>query len=202
MSHLDDLIQRLCPNGVEYRPLADVCLSVSSGGTPDSSVDVYYDGDVPWLRTAEVDFRDIYSTERMITELGLRNSSAKWVAEDSVIVALYGATAGKVAVNKIPLTTNQACCNLVINPDLALYRFIYYTIASRYEELLALREGAQPNLSSQKVRSLRIALPPLEVQREIVRILDKVTKLEAELEARRKQYEHYRDKLLTFKELV
>ena len=67
-------------------------------------------------------------TENYISELGLKNSSAKLIPENSVIVAMYGQgdTAGRVSVNKIPLTTNQACCNLLINENISTYKFIYY----------------------------------------------------------------------------
>ena len=93
--------------------LGDIALKIFSGGTPQSTKEEYYQGNIPWLNTGEVKNTRIYQTEKYITELGLQNSSAKWVKIDSVIIALYGATAGKVAINKIPLTTNQACCNII-----------------------------------------------------------------------------------------
>ena len=91
-----------------YR-IGDICKRVCSGGTPKSTEPSYYDGDIPWLNTKEVNFNRICSTEKHITQSGLENSSAKWIDENSVIVAMYGATAAKVAINAIPLTTNQAC---------------------------------------------------------------------------------------------
>ena len=86
-----------------------------SGGTPNSRIESYYNGTIPWLNTKEIDFNRIYSTEKTITDDGLANSSAKWVPKHAVIVAMYGATAAKVAYTEIDLTTNQACCNLVID---------------------------------------------------------------------------------------
>ena len=193
---------------VRWSTLGEVSSKVSSGGTPPSGREAYYGGDIPWLRTQEVDFGPVYSTSMTITEDGLRNSSAKWIPKHCVIVAMYGATAAKAAINEIPLTTNQACCNLQIDPMQADYRYVFFWVASQYERLRSLGEGSQSNLNAKKVKDFPIPVPPLEKQREIVALLDKFdalvndlsTGLPAELAARRKQYEYYRDKLLTFKE--
>ena len=90
------------------QPLENLCLYATSGGTPATNDPSLYDGDIPWLRTQEVNFNFITGTEITITEAGLEKSAAKWIPENSVIVALYGNSAGRVAVNKIRLTTNQA----------------------------------------------------------------------------------------------
>ena len=132
MSKIDALIQELCPNGVELTRLGNICKRVVSGGTPKAGIVEYYGGNIPWLRTQEVDWNDIYDVSIKITEEGLKNSSAKWIPKNCVIVAMYGATAGKVAINKIELTTNQACCNLEINPSKALYRYVYHWLCKSY----------------------------------------------------------------------
>ena len=203
----DDLLT--CPEGGTWTTLGEVCTKVSSGGTPTSGKSQYYGGRIPWVRTQEVDFGTIHETGMTITEEGLANSSAKWIPEHSVIVAMYGATAAKVAINEIPVTTNQACCNLQIDPEMANYRYVFYWIANRYLELKSLGEGSQSNINSKKVKSFPIQLPPRDEQDRIVELLDKFDALvndlsvglPAELDARRKQYEYYRDWLLTFKEL-
>ena len=154
-----------------YR-LGDLCKRVCSGGTPKSTEPTYYDGDIPWLNTKEINFNRIYSTERCITQKGLDNSSAKWIDTNCVIVAMYGATAAKVAINKIPLTTNQACCNLSIDENLADYRFVYYWLCNNYSELASLANGgAQQNLNAQQIKDFEISLPSLEEQRRIAGIL-------------------------------
>ena len=194
---------------VERKTLADVCSKISSGGTPTATNKEYYNGNIPWLRTQEVDWKNIYDTEIKITETGLKNSSAKWIPENCVIVAMYGATAAKVAINKIPLTTNQACCNLQVNPNIALYRYVFHWLCYKYNELKQLGQGSQSNINAGIIKNYPILLPPLEEQERIVAILDRFDKLcndisqglPAEIEARKKQYEYYRDKLLTFKEL-
>lgn len=195
---------------VEWSTLGGISARVSSGGTPSSDRTEYYGGDIPWLRTQEVDYVDICSTGLTITEEGLRNSSAKWIPANCVIVAMYGATAAKVAINTIPLTTNQACCNLQIDESQAEYRYVFHWISKEYERLKSLGEGSQSNLNAQRVKNYPIPLPTLPEQKRIVSILDSFDALvndlsiglPAELAARRKQYEYYRDRLLTFEELA
>lgn len=192
---------------VKWKKMSEVCKNICSGGTPLTSKAEYYDGNIPWLRTQEVDYCEIHSTLRNITQLGLDNSSAKMIPANCVIVAMYGSTAAKVAINKISLCTNQACCNLEIDEDKALVRYVYQWICKQYEVLKAMGEGSQHNINAQKVKDFKIPIPSLEEQHRIVSILDRFESLTtslqsglpAEIVARRQQYEHYRDKLLTFK---
>ncbi len=115
MNKIEELIEKLCPNGVEYKKISEISIKISSGGTPNTSRTEYYNGNIPWLRTQEIDFGNILDTYVKITKLGLEKSSAKLIPANCVILAMYGATVGKVATNKIPLTTNQACCNIEVD---------------------------------------------------------------------------------------
>lgn len=155
--------------------VGDVCKYTTSGGTPRTSVASYYEPPtVPWLKTKEVNYCRIYQTESYISQEGLDNSSAKLIPENSVIVAMYGQgdTAGRVAINKIPVSTNQACCNLIIDPEKADYEFVYYALSTLYEKLVSLKNGgAQPNLNAQIIRSVEIPFPPLETQHKIAAFL-------------------------------
>lgn len=188
--------------------MKDICKNITSGGTPLTSKGEYYNGSIPWLRTQEVNWRDIYETDIKITEEGLINSSAKWIPKNCVIVAMYGATTARVGINKIPLTTNQACCNLQIDELKANYRYVFHWLSKEYENLKGLGEGSQSNINSKKVKDYPIPIPPLSEQERIVSILDRFDALvndtsiglQAEIVARRKQYEYYRNKLLTFAE--
>ena len=183
---------------VEWKTLGEICEKVCSGGTPLTSHSKYYEGNIPWLRTQDIDWQEIHDTEIKITEEAIANSSAKLIPKNCVIVAMYGATAAKACINKIPLTTNQACCNLQIDEKQAHYKYAYYWICNEYERLRAQGEGSQSNLNAKKIKSYPIPVPPLRVQARIVDILDKFTQLEAELEARNKQYDFYRNRLLDF----
>ena len=192
---------------VKWMKIMDVCSSICSGGTPSTSNRSYYEGNIPWLRTQEVDWTEIYDTSIKISQEALDNSSAKMIPANCVIVAMYGATAAKVAINRIPLCTNQACCNLEINENVVLIKYVYQWLCKEYEKLKSLGEGSQHNINAQKVKKYPIPIPPLSEQERIVSILDRFealttdlqSGLPAEIEARRKQYEYYREKLLSFK---
>lgn len=192
---------------VKWMTLGEVSVNVCSGGTPSTSNKKYYQGHIPWLRTQEVDWKDVSATKIKISEDAIKNSSAKIIPPNCVIVAMYGATAGKTCINKIPLTTNQACCNLEINKDIALYKYVYYWLYKEYYKLKALGEGSQSNISGKKIKSYAIPIPPLSEQQRIVSILDKFESLvndlseglPAEITVVQEQYEYYRNKLLTFK---
>jgi len=155
----------------EYK-LGEVALKMTSGGTPKTSESAYYNGGIPWLNTKEVNFNRISKTEKNISELGLSNSSAKWIPKYSVIVAMYGATAGKVAYSLINLTTNQACCNVTVDKKKADSLFMYYYLQSSYVELENLACGAaQQNLSVGVISNFPVLLPPLAQQEFIAGVL-------------------------------
>lgn len=155
--------------------IVDLCKNVISGGTPTTSVKEYYEGGtIPWLKTTEVHKEIIRQTDTHITEKGLKNSSAKLVPANSIIVAMYGdgGTAGKAALTKIPLSTNQACCNLIIDPKKADYGFVYYYLKISYESLVNLKlGGSQQNLNTQVIKNFPITVPDLPTQQRIAGIL-------------------------------
>ena len=191
---------------VAWKKISEICTNICSGGTPPRDKSDYFIGNIPWLRTQEVNWTEIYDTELKISEEAVKNSSAKIIPSNCVIVAMYGATAAKACINKIELTTNQACCNLQIDSGKALYKYVYYWICNNYIKLKCLGEGSQNNLNAKKIKDFIIPIPPLSEQQRIVSILDRFealttdlqSGLPAEIEARRQQYEYYRNKLLTF----
>lgn len=157
--------------------IEDICIKVTSGGTPKTTNEAFYNPrEVPWLKTAEVNYGRIYDTETYISKEGLARSSAKLIPENSVIIAMYGQgdTAGRVAINKIPLCTNQACCNLIINHDIADYEYVYYVLSTLYNKLVSLKNGgAQPNLNTGIIKAVKIPFPDLTTQHKIAQILSK-----------------------------
>lgn len=196
----------------DWASLDAICVSVRSGGTPLATRAEFYGGEIPWLRTQEVRYADIADTEMRITDAGLARSAAGWVPANSVIVAIFGAgvTRGRVAINKIPLTTNQHCCSLIIDPVKANYRFVYHWLTHQYDDLRSRGQGNRSELNMGIIKAYPIPLPPLAEQDRVVAALDSFDSLvndlssglPAELAARRKQYEYYRNKLLTFEEAV
>ncbi len=199
---------------VEWKTLGDVTKKWYSGGTPTAGKAEYYEnGDIPWLRTQEVKFSDINSTEIKITQAALKNSAAKWIPENCVIIAISGATAGRSAINKIPLTTNQHCGCLEIDDTKALYRYVFHWVSFNYENIKSLGQGARGDLNSTIIKNFKLPIPyatdpdkSLKEQARIVEILDKfdtltnsITEgLPREIELRQKQYEYYRDMLFSF----
>ena len=158
MSELNKLLEGV---EVEWKTLGEVAIKISSGGTPNTGVSSYYGGNISWLRTQEVGYGNIWDTEIKITEEGLKNSSAKIIPENCVIVAMYGATVGKIGINKIPLSTNQACANIQLNEEIANYRYVYHFLLSQYEYIKSLGAGSQTNINAQIVKNLQIPIPPL-----------------------------------------
>lgn len=192
-----------------WSTLGEISTRVSSGATPKAGAPEYYQGGtIPWLRTGEVNFCDIWETEIHITNTALQRTGTSWIKENCVIVAISGATAAKSAINKIPLTTNQHCCNLQIDPYQADYRYVFHWVSSKYNELKSRGRGARSDLNAKLIKDFSIPIPSLDEQRRIIDFMDRFDSLvndlsvglPAELAARRKQYEYYRDKLLTFEE--
>ena len=188
--------------------LRDIVKKSCSGATPAKGNAEYYEnGTIPWIRTQDVRFNEITEVNSYITEKAVSETATKWIPENCVIVAISGATAGRCAINKIKATTNQHCLNLIIDDSMALYKYVFHCLCSKYEELISRKQGARGDLNSSLILSLPIPIPSLEVQKRLVEVLDNFdaictdlsSGLPAEIEARQKQYEYYRDKLLTFK---
>lgn len=150
--------------GWEVKKLGEVC-KTTSGGTPSKSHNEYYEGGtIPWLRSGEVDKMYIYDTELFITEDGLNNSSAKWFPENTVVIAMYGATVGQVGILKNPMTTNQAICGIFPNGHF-LPIYLYHFLMSKKQEYMELASGgAQPNISQNIIRETLVGCPPLPLQ--------------------------------------
>ena len=158
------------------------CCRLGSGGTPLKSHPEYYEnGNIPWLKTGEIDWKDIYEVEEKITHEGVDNSSAKIFPAESVVVAMYGmgVTRGIAAIIKIPTTTNQAVC--VLQPNKKLNnRFLFYYFMCNYWQIREQSVGGnQLNLSGKIIASFPIKLPPLNYQLSIVNFLDTVLEKES-----------------------
>ena len=208
MSRLADLIAELCPDGVEYKPIGSFAQCVA-GATPNSKDPSLWDGNIPWMSSGEVNKRIIRSTDRCITQRGFDSCSTKMIPAGAVVVALagQGKTRGTVARTRIELCTNQSLCAIISDANVDS-DFLFHYLVSQYNNLRAVSsgDGTRGGLNLKMIREYRVPVPPVEIQREIVRILDQFTtleaELEAELEARRAQYEHYRNHLLSYDSLA
>ena len=153
----------------------DDIASVFSGGTPSRSNMDFYRGNIPWVKSGETDQEFITTTNEFITEEAIHNSSAKWAKNGDVLIAMYGATAGKVATLCIDATINQAIACVSAQPNKALNQFLHYTFQHITPLLIRKSQGSgQPNLSGQIIKSTEILIPPLPEQKKIASILRSV----------------------------
>ena len=144
-----------------------------SGGTPSRSNKSYYGGNIPWLKTGDLNDGLISDIPESITEEAVANSSAKINPTGSVLIAMYGATIGKLGILTFPATTNQACCACIeFNAIIQLYLF-YFLLSQRNEFIAKGGGGAQPNISKEIIVNTFIPLPPLSEQQHIVMEIEK-----------------------------
>ena len=144
-----------------------------SGGTPSRSNKTYYGGNIPWLKTGDLNDGLISDIPESITEEAVANSSAKINPTGSVLIAMYGATIGKLGILTFPATTNQACCACIeFNAITQLYLF-YFLLSQRNEFIAKGGGGAQPNISKEIIVNTFIPLPPLSEQQRIVMEIEK-----------------------------
>lgn len=139
-----------------------------SGGTPSRKNTSYYQGDIPWIKTGELNDDYIFETEEHISDDAIANSSAKLFPINTIVIAMYGATIGKVGILGIEATTNQACaCGVALSAVYFKYLF-YYARAEKDDFVKKGKGGAQPNISQEIIKAHEIPLPPLSEQRRIV----------------------------------
>ena len=139
-----------------------------SGGTPSRSNKSYYGGNIPWLKTGDLNDGLITSIPENITEEGLENSSAKLNPTGSILIAMYGATIGKLGILTFPATTNQACCACAVFNEINKEYLFYFLLSYRAEFIKMGGGGAQANISKEKIINTNIPLPPIKEQKRIV----------------------------------
>ena len=174
----------------------------------------YWDsGTIPWMNSGEVNLRRVFKTEEKITEDGYNHASTTIVPKHSVVIALagQGKTRGKVAITEIELCTNQSLCSIICGEKIN-YKYLFHYLDSKYENLRSISngDGTRGGLSLRILSPYKIPVPTLDVQEKIVYVLDNFDAvcndlnigLPAENEARQKQYEYYRDRLLSFDTVI
>ena len=157
-----------------------------SGATPSRLRKDYYNGDIPWLKTGDLNDSVIKSIPETITRKALEETSVKLNPTGSVLIAMYGATIGKIGILALPATTNQACCACVDYMCDKMFLF-YFLLANRKRFIAMGGGGAQPNISKEKITNTHIPLPPLSEQHRIVAKIEELfvhfDKIESSLQA-------------------
>lgn len=155
------------PKHWEIKKLGEVCLT-TSGGTPSRGIKKYYEGNIPWVKSGELNKGLILDTEEKISEEAIKNSSAKIFPKGTLLIALYGATIGKLAFLGVEAATNQAVCGIYKNELIDsnyLFNFLFYKKPSLVKQGIG---GAQPNISQGILKNIEIPLPPILEQQAIV----------------------------------
>ena len=144
----------------------------TSGGTPSRRNENYYIGNIPWIKSGELKSNVITEAEEFISEEAVKNSSAKVFPAGTILLALYGATIGKIAILGIPAATNQAICGIFETP-FVFSKYAYYYLVNKKSYLIKQGiGGAQPNISQTILKNLDFSLAPLPEQRAIVKKLE------------------------------
>ena len=158
-----------------YKSLLELSSTISSGLTPlRSNSEFWENGSIPWLKTEQLGDKYIYETNEHISNAALEKTSIKLFPENSISIAMYGEgkTRGNLSILKKTMATNQACCNVVINPEKADFEYVYYFLKTQYEELRNLSSGVRNNLNTSDIKNYPIRLPEnLKRQRAISKVL-------------------------------
>ena len=178
--------------------LGQIC-ETTSGGTPNRKNDAYYCGSIPWVKSGELGKGTIYDTEEKITEEAVKESSAKIFPKGTLLIALYGATIGKLGFLGVPAATNQAVCGIFENEKIDLQFLSYYLFHKRNDLIAQGTGGAQPNISQTILKNLPIPLPPLATQHQIV---SRIETLFAELDKAEERLRTAQQQLKTYKQAV
>jgi len=179
-------------------PLGNV-FKTTSGGTPSRKKSEFYQGDIPWVKSGELENNIIFDTEEKITEDAIKNSSAKIFPVGTILIALYGATIGKLAFLGIKATTNQAICGIFDNGVILSKYTYYFLLFSRPKLVQSGIGGAQPNISQDIVRKQPFPIIPLPEQRAIV---SKIEQLFGDLDNGIENFKKAQEQLKIYRQAV
>ncbi len=185
------------PKHWEVRKITHIFNKIGSGTTPTSTNMQYYDGDINWLQTGDLTDDIIYKTSKKITIKAFKDfSTLKLYPKNSLVIAMYGATIGKVGILNIETTTNQACC-VLFNTKIVLEKFAFYWFMASKNNIISMAYGGgQPNISQDLIKSLKMPIPPKKEQEKIVKYIDeKTTKIDKALHLQ----QNYIEKLKEYK---
>jgi type I restriction enzyme S subunit len=173
---------------------------MGSGGTPKSTNQLYYNGDIPWIQSGDLNDGLITKTKKTITENAIKESSAKLFEEGTVLIAMYGATIGKLGVMGMDAATNQACCAIQPGPNL-VPNYLFFLLYDMREYLISRGYGGgQNNISQEVIKQQYFYYPPLKEQNKIVQSVETLqhrsTAIKIKLQSQIKTLKNYRKSLI------
>ncbi|MGI6572966.1 MAG: restriction endonuclease subunit S [Fermentimonas sp.] len=156
---VEDIDPESLPEGWRWGTIGEYCLEIKSGGTPNRANSDYWNKrECRWLKTGEVQNNIVFDTEEYISKEGMANSSAKLIPINTVVMAMYGATAAQVSFLRCEMTTNQACCNMICNTKEEA-AFLFFHLLFNQDEIKRLAiGGAQENLNQELITNLPIII--------------------------------------------
>lgn len=207
MSKIDNLIAKLCPNGVEYKELQELFFTKNGYTPPTSNKEFWENGTIPWFKMEDIRINGKILSTSLQKVSASAVKSGKLFPKNSIIIAT-SATIGEHALITVPYIANQRFTALVLKQEftekLDIKFIFYYCFKLDVWCCNNITTSSFASVDMNGFKKFKFPIPPLEIQREIVKVLDTFTKLEAELEAeleaRRRQYHYYRDQLLNFED--
>lgn len=181
--------------GWDVKKIKDCC-STSSGGTPSRAKKEYWGGNIPWIKSGAMNLKEINGAEEFITDAGLKNSSAKYFERDTIVMAMYGATAGKTSILRIRATTNQAVCSIV--PERYLHNdFLLFALRIMEKYFVGKAHGGgQPNISQNIVKDTQVIIPPLPLQQEFAKKVQLIESIQSKQQSSTEEINTLFDALL------
>jgi type I restriction enzyme S subunit len=178
------------PKGWPVKAICEFC-KTSSGGTPSRKNPSYYEGDIPWIKSGDLKECLVTEATEFISEEAVAKSSAKVVAEGAILIAMYGATVGRMAVLGIDAATNQAVCSIEVNEKFVSKQYLYYSLRLNLPMFLKNAVGgAQPNINQGMIKNTFIPLPPKPEQDKFEQIVKKVEALKVKMQTSETEIEH------------
>ena len=169
--HYENEVPFEVPESWEWQKLGDIGVW-QSGATPSRLNKEYYGGNIPWLKTGDLNDGYIQEIPETITQKALEETSVKLNPAGSVLIAMYGATIGKVGILTFPATTNQACCACVEYNGIEQMYLFYFLLSHKEEFIMLGGGGAQPNISKEKIVDTYIPIPPQFEQKRIINAIE------------------------------